>query len=285
MKPSGESFLSESRRPFNQAMLTRKLTAPVGPLSRVTLVATTASTNADIADGLRAGASWPHLSALVAEWQPEGRGRVGREWVTPEGTSVTASFVVRHDGFPPEELGWIPLMAGLAVVRALRRDGMSARIKWPNDVVVDDAAHPRLPGWGMDRKVAGILCEVVGDAVVVGIGINVSQEESELPVASATSLALAGSGNLDRAEILGGVARELALALATWRSEGGPAQITREVSAACGTIGKAVVIERPGHSAVSGVAVRLSPVGGLVLEITKGQFETVVAGDVLLRSL
>lgn len=283
MKAADESFIGESRRPLDSAHLTRTLTAPVGPLARITVVSTSPSTNEDIAEALRAGAQWPHLAALVADWQTAGRGRSGRSWVTPKGTSLTVSYLVRPRNIPVEKLGWVPLIAGLAVARTLERDGLKATLKWPNDVLVDDPFGRRLHGWGPARKVAGILCEAVGEAIVVGIGLNVSQSEDELPVPHAISLALAQSTNLDRGALLDSISRELASALARWEAEEGKGSIVEEAAAACDTIGRAVDVEKPGGSKISGVAKGLSPEGGLLVEVGAGWVETILAGDVNLR--
>ena len=106
--------------------------------------------------------------------------------------------------------GWLPLLAGLSVVGPVRRLGeVDAGLKWPNDVLVGE------------RKLAGLLAEVAGDAVVVGVGLNVSLREDELPVASATSLAVAGSEVTDRDPVLRAVLRELATRYGAWRDAGG----------------------------------------------------------------
>lgn len=241
------------------------------------------STNQDIKDALRGGSHWPHLAALVADWQTAGYGRGGRSWVTPKGTSLTVSFLLRPPHAAVDRLGWVPLIAGLAVVRALSRDGLRATLKWPNDVLVDDPIGRRLSGWGPSRKVAGILCEAVEDAIVVGIGLNVSQREEELPVPHAISLALAHSTNLDRESLLEGIARELVAVLTSWEADGGGGTIPKEVAEVCDTIGRAVEVDRPGLSHLSGVAKGLSPEGGLIVEVGAGWVETVLAGDVQLR--
>jgi len=241
------------------------------------------STNVHVVKALHGGAHWPHLAAFVAEWQTAGHGRGERSWETPKGTSLTVSFVVRPKNVPAEKLGWVPLISGIAVARTLSRDGLKARLKWPNDVLVDDPLARRLPGWGPARKVAGILCEAVEDAIVVGIGLNVSQKEDELPVPHAISLALAHSINLDRESLLAGIAREMALAFSAWEAEGGGGVILEEVAEACDTIGRAVEVDRPGLSHLSGVAKGLSLEGGLIVEVGAGWVETVLAGDVQLR--
>ncbi len=162
-------------------------------LSRLEIVPASPSTNTDLLARLAAeGEAWPHLSALVADHQTAGRGRAGRSWATPASAALTGSYVLRPD-LPREEYGWAPLVVGLAVVRTLRRAGVGAFLKWPNDVVVEAGARD-IPEWGRWRKVVGILCETgADDAIVAGIGINVSQSAAELPVPHAASLATLGA--------------------------------------------------------------------------------------------
>ncbi|WP_127129617.1 biotin--[acetyl-CoA-carboxylase] ligase [Georgenia sp. SYP-B2076] len=132
------------------------------PFARVLRVARTGSTNSD----LRAAAAtdpgaWPHLSVLVTDQQDAGRGRAGRTWVTAPGTALTASVLLRPR-VPAERLAWVTLLGGLAVQRATAElAGVRTGIKWPNDVLVVGAGDEDVPGWGRDRKVAGILAEVL----------------------------------------------------------------------------------------------------------------------------
>src|SRR4051812_18958939 len=149
--------------------------------ARLDVLDSAGSTN----DELRARATgpdaWPHLSAVATDNQLAGRGRLGRVWTAPPGGSLALSVLLRPD-LPPEALGWLPLLSGLAVVRTLRGLGADASLKWPNDVLIGD------------RKVCGILAEMLpdGSGVIVGIGVNLSLTEDELPVPTATSLALEG---------------------------------------------------------------------------------------------
>ena len=107
--------------------------------------------------------------------------------------------VLLRPPFPREAWGWLPLLAGLAVVTPLARlSGLELGLKWPNDVLVGD------------RKLAGLLAEVVDDAVVVGLGLNVSLRADELPVPTATSLAIEASEVTDREPVLRAVLRDLA---------------------------------------------------------------------------
>ena len=153
--------------------------------------------------------AWDHMSAFVTDHQTAGRGRAGRTWATPPRAALTGSFLLRPD-IPREDYGWAPLVAGLATVRALRRSGIGAFLKWPNDVVVEHGARD-IAEWGRWRKCVGILCETVPDqdAIVAGIGINVSQSASELPVPHAASLATLGASSLDRVALLRALAAEL----------------------------------------------------------------------------
>lgn len=283
MNDDGRSFVGESRAPLDAPTLVRTLTAPVGPLSRLTCVAATASTNADVLEGIRSGEDWPHMSALVADHQTDGRGRAGRSWETPPGTALTVSFVLRPEGIERQGYGWIPLLVGLAVQRTLSRDGLPALLKWPNDVVVDDPQRLALPGWERARKVAGILCEVEGDTVVAGVGLNVSQREDELPVPQASSLALLGAPTIERGVLLGSLAYELSAVMATWADGGGAGGMEAAIMAVCGTLGRKVIVDRPGDEPLEGMALGLSHEGGLMIETVDGRTVTVLAGDVSLR--
>ena len=249
-------------------------------MSRLDIVASSPSTNTALLS-LVAGRpdGWGHLSAYVADHQTAGRGRAGRSWATPDRAALTGSFVLRPS-IARSEYGWAPLVVGLATVRALRRMGVGAFLKWPNDVVVEHGARD-ISEWGRWRKVAGILCEAVPNegAIVAGIGINVSQDAAELPVPHAASLATLGASSLDRVALLRALAAELRDAVAAWeRGDDIPALVT----AACATIGWDVAVDVPGADPVTGTAVALTASGGLLVRTTNGDRE-VLAGDVRVR--
>ena len=273
--------IEESRLALDGQQLTACLTWPSGPLARLSVVPETDSTNTDALAAIRSGARVPHFSAFVADFQRAGRGRSGRTWETPAGTSLTMSIVLRPE-VARASFVWVPMLSGLAVVRALAGLGVSARLKWPNDVVVDSVDGEDVPGWGTDRKVAGILCEVELDAVVVGIGINVSQTAKEIPVAHATSLELAGATSLARGALFGRVVRELDAIILAWERD--PAMAQDTVARACATIGESIVVEIPGAAPLSGTAVGLSADGGLEVRLDDGEMRTVLAGDVRIRA-
>ena len=128
--------------------------------SEVEWVERTGSTNADLRERAEQGS--PEGIVLVADYQTRGRGRRDRKWESPPKASLLISLLLRPKCLP-EELAWLTHMAGLAVADVCKETtGAEARLKWPNDVVVDD------------MKLAGVLAEAVPEAVILGIGLNVS---------------------------------------------------------------------------------------------------------------
>lgn len=250
--------------------------AAVSP--RVQVVPTTDSTNADVVAGVVADpAAWPHLSLLVTRDQRAGKGRLDRSWTAPPGTALAVSVVVRVPGIPPVARGWIPLIAGAAMARAIGEQliatGHSVAVKWPNDVLMDGA------------KVCGILAETVPghpDTVVIGAGVNTTMSRTDLPVAHATSFAAAGlECDDDRllADYLTTLDEQLA-ALAAARGDAAAAGVQADVSKNCSTIGTRVKVSLPGGAILEGRARRLDETGRLVIE-EQGVEAVVSAGDVI----
>lgn len=237
-------------------------------------------------DELRAAAlaepeSWPHGSALMADHQFAGKGRAGRVWETPPGVALTVSILLRP-AVPVADWTWLPLLTGLAVQRALTPFVPEAElaVKWPNDLLAVDVAE-EIDGFGGDRKLGGILVEglLPERAAIVGVGLNLGQRSSELPVPSATSLAILGAADPDRDVILAAVRSELLAVTARWEVAGGAAALREEISAVCRTLGMRVRLERPAGEDVVGTASRLDEIGRLVID--SGGTEIVIdAGNV-----
>jgi BirA family transcriptional regulator, biotin operon repressor / biotin---[acetyl-CoA-carboxylase] ligase len=262
-------FRDLDRPPLRGAALRRALVSADGIWTEVQVLESSPSTNAEVAAAARDGA--PEGLVVVAEEQTAGRGRRDRTWTTPLRAGLTFSVLLRP-AFPTAGWGWLPLLAGLAVATPLTTlSELDVRLKWPNDVLVGD------------RKVGGILAEVVAGAVVVGIGLNVSLRADELPVPTATSLALAGSAVVDREPVLRAVLRDLERRYADLTraaGDAGASGLAADYRGVCATLGRDVRVELPGAQVLEGRAVDVDADGRLVLEAA-GRRRTVAAGDVV----
>lgn len=260
---------------WDAGALRARLLTPGGFWSALDVVAETGSTNEDLLAAARAGAA--HGTVLAAEVQHRGRGRQGRRWISPAG-GLTFSVLLRPAGVPPAGRGWLPLLTGVAVVAAVRAAGAAgAALKWPNDVL---AASPAA---GSRGKLAGILAEQAGDAIVVGIGINVRGDLPEpapggLPP---TSLDRAGAPGATRGALLAGILAQIAAWYPRWTAAGPQASgLHAEYLRCCATIGTQVRVELPGGAALTGTATGIDETGRLVVA-TAGGPVPVSAGDVI----
>ncbi|MGB9377946.1 MAG: biotin--[acetyl-CoA-carboxylase] ligase [Mycobacteriales bacterium] len=254
------------RPPLSGPVLTRSLVREGTPWTQVRVVGETVSTHADVSALARAGQA--EGLVLVAESQTGGRGRLDRAWVSPPQAGLTFSVLLRPD-VARERWGWLPLVAGVAVARAVATlTEVEAVLKWPNDVLV---------GTGR-RKVAGLLAEVSGDAVVVGAGVNVLTRPAELPTADATSLAIEGASVTDRSTILVAILRALAADYTAWCAG---ADVRAAYLAVCDTVGRSVRVAFPDGTELHGVAMDVDDAGRLVVSDSEGTLTAVAAGDVV----
>ena len=255
------------RPPLDPAALNARLVRPGGLWRDIRVIEETGSTNAVLLDEARAGAA--EGLVLVAESQTAGRGRLGRSWSSPPRAALTCSVLLRPAGVPPPARGWLPLLTGIAVAAALRAEaGVAAGLKWPNDVLVGD------------RKIAGILAEAHGDAVVAGVGLNVTLTRAELPVPTATSLLLENAACLDRGRLLAAVLTELARRYTAWAAGPEAGALRAEYLRWCVTIGREVRVELPGGALLTGTATDVDEAGRLAVLTSSGS-TLVGAGDVV----
>ncbi|MBP0459835.1 biotin--[acetyl-CoA-carboxylase] ligase [Streptomyces montanisoli] len=280
------------RPPLDAKGLRRALIKPAGLWTSLDVVDATGSTNSDLAalatgasgasgaSGPGAGDEVPAEGAvLVAEEQTAGRGRLDRDWTAPARSGLFFSVLLRPGGDVPVECwGWLPLLTGVAVATGLARAaGVDTSLKWPNDLLVTVD--------GEERKAGGILAERAGeDAVVVGVGLNVSLRAAELPVPTAGSLALAGAVSLDRETLLRAVLRSIEQWYGDWRAAGGDPAASRLQEAyavGCATLGRTVRVELPGERELLGEAVAIDGDGRLVVATEAGTREPVSAGDIV----
>ncbi|MEV0156229.1 biotin--[acetyl-CoA-carboxylase] ligase [Micromonospora sp. NPDC050686] len=286
----GSPYTDLDRPPLSAARLARALAGPDGPWRRLEVRAETGSTNADVAAAAQAGEAAGLV--VVAERQTSGRGRRGRVWQSPPRAGIAASVLLRPgegddergwSPVPPAAYGWLPLLAGVALVEAVARLAeLEAGLKWPNDLLIDDA------------KCAGVLAESVPGAtpaqppaIVLGIGLNVTLRADELPEnptgLPATSLLLAGAAATDRDPLLRALLRGLAGWYARWRAAGGDAVgcgLRDAYLAACATVGRQVRVLLPDGSEFRGTATGVDPDGLLVVSGPTGE-RRLAAGDIL----
>lgn len=226
------------------------------------------STNSELL-ALAADPAVPSFTALLTLDQTAGRGRLDRTWVAPAGTALALSVLVR-DALRHPLASWLPLLAGLTLAEALDEHAAGrVTVKWPNDLLLDGL------------KVCGILVEVApgGRDAVIGSGLNLAQTAEQLPVETATSLALAGvpiSGPvLDAvvARYLGRLRNEL-------ETPGPVSRLLERVVARCATVGSDVRVTLADGSLLAGRATGIDVTGRLEVLAESGDAVTVAVGDV-----
>ena len=208
----------------------------------------------------------PEGAVAVCEEQLAGRGRMGRRWEAPAGSSVLFSMLLRP---PPERRpAELTLVAGVGVAVVVERaTGLAAQIKWPNDVMLDR------------RKVAGGIAELKDGAVVLGIGLNVNQRPGELPAETRTaagSLRSVTGREYDRAPILAELLLELEHRYDTWR-DGGLDSLYEDLGARDFLRGRRVTVD-----GVAGTAQMITRDGRLEIATDSGSV-LVESGEVVFE--
>jgi BirA family biotin operon repressor/biotin-[acetyl-CoA-carboxylase] ligase len=241
------------------------LAAAAGSGWAVSLLPTATSTNAIAAQDPRADA------IVVADHQTAGRGRQDRSWETPAGSALTCTAVVDPE-LADHDWPLLPLAVALAVADGIRTAAeLPVAVKWPNDLLLP-------AGEGEQGKVAGILLERVNGTggrplALIGIGINVALSADELPVPTATSLAIAGSP-VTRTEVFAEVVAALATIVDALRAD--PAAVLERYRSECDTLGREVTVHLPDGETFTGRADSLDRSGRLVVD-----GRAVGAGDVV----
>lgn len=248
-------FGSLERPPLRANSLRRSLIRPGSLWSEINVVERTGSTNADLRVAALQGAG--EGTVLIAEEQLAGRGRLDRSWTAPARSALTLSVLLRPPSPAPTPWGWLPLLAAVAVDDALRRfEVADSGVKWPNDVLLGE------------KKLAGVLSERVDGsgqtAVVIGMGVNVSLDSSELPSPGATSLVLAGEMT-DREGLAKALLRAVEVRYRQWRA--GEAERVRSTYLKRSiSVGRQVHVQLPGGAELRGTAIDVDRNGSLVVD-------------------
>ena len=218
----------------------------------------------------------PEGTLALAEFQSAGRGRLGRSWEVPEGTSVMMSILLRPK-FEPQYAPMLTLVMGMAVAKAVKKFGFDVSIKWPNDVVV---SH---------KKICGILTEMGVrdgkiDYAVIGVGINVNIREFPDEMADkATSLYLESGREFDRSQIPGLVMEAFEEYYEKFAATCDLSGLKEEYESILANYNQPVrVLAKEPYE---GVARGITDGGELLVEKTDGTIVAVSAGEVSVRGL
>ncbi|NWB97520.1 bifunctional biotin--[acetyl-CoA-carboxylase] ligase/biotin operon repressor BirA [Pseudomonas gingeri] len=229
------------------------------------------STNAEALRLVEKGAVAPFI--VTSERQTAGRGRRGRQWVSPFAENIYYSLLLRIEG-GMRQLEGLSLVVGLAVLSALRELGIArAGLKWPNDVLVDN------------KKIAGILLELVGDPadvchVVLGVGINVNMQVAEQVDQLWTSARLETGRSIDRNQLIASLGEKLRFYL-EWHQSSGFAAIQAEWEQNHLWQGRKVALVA-GVSQVEGIVLGIDQQGALRLQVD-GVEKVFSGGELSLR--
>lgn len=218
-------------------------------------------------------------TVVVAEEQIKGKGRLGRDWVSPKGKGIWMSIILKPNMLP-SEVAKLTLIGAAAVNKALEEMGIISYIKWPNDIVIQG------------KKVCGILTEMscelnIINYVIMGIGINVNllkEDFSQELVDKATSLKEITGRDLDRKRLLASVLNHFENLYLPFKQRGdisATIDISREKSL---LIGKEIRILR-GNDEKIGRALDIDEQGGLIIEYKDGTREHIFSGEVSIRGL
>jgi len=240
----------------------KRISDEISQYWRVSVVDITGSTQDDLMQLVSSNQALAK-SVIASEYQSAGRGRLDRTFDAASMSALTFSMYIEPK-VDKAEWSFLTLLAALSVREALASLDYSSQVtvKWPNDLMIGE------------KKCAGVIAQATAKGVIIGIGINVGMNESELPVPTATSLAIENFQVLDRNIILGAILNHFEVNLQIW--ELGKSFIA-EYKEASSTIGADVEVLLPAGVSIKSKAIGVSDTGELILE----SGEVVTVGDVI----
>lgn len=225
-----------------------------------------------------AEAGSPHGTLVVADTQTSGKGRRGRSWVSPEGTGIWMSLLMRPE-IPPSHASMLTLVMALAVAEGIEAEtGLETLIKWPNDIVISG------------KKVCGILTEMSAELdcihyVVTGMGINVNMEEFPDELSQkATSLRIEAGRTYSRSAVIASVMEKLESFYEEFVRYGDLRNLTEPYQRRLANRDKQVCVLAPGGS-WEGTALGINEKGELLVKTGDGTIKSVVSGEVSVRGI
>jgi BirA family transcriptional regulator, biotin operon repressor / biotin---[acetyl-CoA-carboxylase] ligase len=206
-------------------------------------------------------------TVVAAREQTQGRGRREREWLASANENLTFSLLIKGP-CDPRKLPSASMAAAIAVAGELQARGLSAVLKWPNDVLVDG------------KKICGILAEGTADGVIIGIGLNVNMQQADHIDQPATSIRMETGKRTDIDGLLAGLLKRLSICLTEWEQGGFPA-IRKSWEAGGPSVGEKVTV-RDGESMRTGRLAGFGGHGELLLQDAAGTVTPVWAGDLFI---
>lgn len=215
---------------------------------------------------------------VISEVQVDGRGRLGRNWQSPKGSGIWMSIILKPDLEPTKASKITQISAAALVLSINKMYNLDAKIKWPNDIVIDG------------KKVCGVLTEMNAELnhinyIVVGIGVNVNTKEfsSELSE-KATSLFMITSKESDRIPLIGEILRTFERLYNSYLAAYDFAEILNINKKHSATLNKEVIVSRR-NDLVKGFAYDLNDEGELLIRKENGEIETIYYGEVSVRGI
>jgi BirA family biotin operon repressor/biotin-[acetyl-CoA-carboxylase] ligase len=237
--------ISAPRAPLDKTIIASQLSQ----YWRVSVVDLTTSTQIDLADLANAGLATKG-DVIAAEFQSGGRGRLDRKFEAPAGSALLFSIYITPKR-SRSHWGFLSHLAALCMSEIISNDlNIAVSLKWPNDILI------------ADKKVCGLIAQATADGIVIGIGLNVGMTLAEIPVATATSLAIAESDQLDRNQILIQFLERFSLRFLDWDAG---RDFIDEYSKVSATLGCDVQIEVAGRENRIGFAQSITASGALIL--------------------
>ncbi|MFH1678098.1 MAG: biotin--[acetyl-CoA-carboxylase] ligase [Candidatus Omnitrophota bacterium] len=215
----------------------------------------------------------PEGALVLSEGQTKGRGRMGRQWQSPQYKGIYFSLIIKPK-ILPQQASLFTLISAVVICGVLKKHlGLEAQIKWPNDILVNN------------KKIAGILTELSAEmdivhAIIIGIGINVNNEKKSLPYASSSLRELTGN-EVNRLSLLQSILRCFEEEYLRFQKQGAK-QILDDWRNLSATLGRRVRLSMSGMMPrITGEAVDIDHDGGLLVRQDSGLIERVVSGDII----